>query len=869
MRGLCSYMKKAKWITRDLCGKDIEYGGPESAKWIWAWEYCRIHTKKEFIINGEISSAEAYFICDNDFDLYINGTYISLFSGRADIGAVLKNGNNVIAIRAYQTDRPEKFLSAIRGGITVEYRDGKTECTVTDRSWKQLRLCNFGEGKEIENWQTENVGESAREERFEHMKEFELHPSVLRRSAVFSKTFDVSEMPSDAVIRASANGLWQPYINGITPEYRFMPGTMDGRKEYQEFSVKDMIKPGRNEIRIAVGNGWYNCECFGILDAKRLGVICEIELIYKDGKSEITATDESWTVSLSKIYEDDLQFGERFDARIDDTAPEGNAIVINYTPVLARQDYPLMGVSKRIKPVCKKEENGVNIFDFGKNYSGRLKLKLYDAVPGQKIIIRYYEFINKDGRYNQHTYSDVFYPCESDKGGRAEYAVKNMDLYIASGEKYEEYEPVFTYTGIRYAAVYGLNENQRCEAEGVCINALLEKNASLETSCGFVKQLWNMAYESWIGNVMSGPTDCPSREKNYWNGDMQIFAHAACWCTDSSKFLARWTLYGRKLEYGVYGWEDEEYILPWTLYKFYGDTEILRQKYPVAARLAEKRGVFGKSALPVNPHSPYNDHLTCGTNIDKQLFSDCYYCHMLDIMAKTAEVIGRYDDSDIYARKLINAKNEFLKRYENNALLTDNPSSIVLALAFGLFDGKKAQNLAERLVKYLEKNDFRLVTGFHTTRYLPEVLCDYGYADIAWQTVSQREYPSWRYIADTGASTYTESWRGLDTGETSNSMNHFTLGAFTCWFFEYLGGIRINKSSPGLKKIWLEPVFPSGLNDFSAEANTCCGKVKSSWKRKEKGIEYTFTVPFGASAAVVLDGKETEYPPGIHTTIIS
>ena len=170
MRGLCSYMKKAKWITRYLRGKDIEYGGPESAKWIWAWEYCRIHMKKEFIINGEISSAEAYFICDNDFDLYINGTHISLFSGRADIGPVLKKGNNVIAIRAYQTDSPEKFLSALRGGITVEYRDGKTECTVTDRSWKQLRLCNFGEGKEIENWQTENVGESAREKRFEHMK---------------------------------------------------------------------------------------------------------------------------------------------------------------------------------------------------------------------------------------------------------------------------------------------------------------------------------------------------------------------------------------------------------------------------------------------------------------------------------------------------------------------------------------------------------------------------------------------------------------------------------------------------------------------------------------------------------------------------
>lgn len=44
----------------------------------------------------------------------------------------------------------------------------------------------------------------------------------------------------------------------------------------------------------------------------------EMELEYKDGVREIIATDENWTAARSRIYEDDLQYGERCDARIDE-----------------------------------------------------------------------------------------------------------------------------------------------------------------------------------------------------------------------------------------------------------------------------------------------------------------------------------------------------------------------------------------------------------------------------------------------------------------------------------------------------------------------------------------------------------------------
>lgn len=854
-------MDKAKWITRNL-PKAMPCGVAD-AKWVWAWEYCRIHAKKEFVLAETPVRASAYFECDNAMDLYINGNPVPLKDNRADVSEFVKEGKNIIAVRAYQTDTAERFLSAFRGGVTAEMPSGKSVCVPTDSTWKQLRLCWFGENSEIEGWQTESVGEHGREERFEHLKEFTHHPSVLRRASVFKKRFNLKAEPVSAVMRGSAYGLWQPYINGKTVQYRLMPGTMEGRKEYQEFSVRKLLHAGENEVCVILGNGWYNCECFGILDAKQPSFIGEIEVAYADGEKEIVATDESWLAAESRIYEDDLQYGERVDARISETA-EKTAVCADCNTALVKQDYPLMGVEQRIAPQTVSDEDGKTVFDFGYNFSGRASFKFYNTVAGQKITIRYYEFINNDGEYNLHTYSDVFYPCESDKGGKARGAVKNLDFYIARGAECEEYEPIFTYTGLRYVIIEGLSDGQKCEAEGMVIGALLKDNGTLSSACGYPEQLWDMTYKTWRGNVFSGPTDCPSREKNYWNGDMQLFANTACWCSDCSEFLARWTEFGRKIEYGVYGWEDEEYVVPWVLYKFYGDSDILRRKYDVILRLMRDRGVFNGDVLPKNPHSPYNDHLTCGVNIDKQLFSDMYYCLMIGTACKIADVIGKSTDKAVFEEKYAESLAAFRERYRNNPLLTENPASIVLALAFKLYDGAEAEKLAQKLNNAVCENGYTLITGFHATRYILDVLCDYGYAETAWKLVKQGKYPSWRYIAETGAATFTETWHGMDTGETEMSMNHFTPGAFACWFFEYLGGIRVEKCGPGFKELWLEPVFLAEVGSFAVSANTAHGKVKSAWQSTKNGFEYRFEIPHGITAKVCIDGEIREFSAGKH-----
>ena len=76
------------------------------------------------------------------------------------------------------------------------------------------------------------------------------------------------------------------------------------------------------------------------------------------------------------------------------------------------------------------------------------------------------------------------------------------------------------------------------------------------------------------------------------------------------------------------------------------------------------------------------------------------------------------------------------------------------------------------------------------------VLSDNGYADLAFQLVTQTTYPGWGYMVKEGATTMWERWEYLtETG--MNSQNHIMLGSVDAWFYRFLAGIQIDSSEAG------------------------------------------------------------------------
>lgn len=118
-----------------------------------------------------------------------------------------------------------------------------------------------------------------------------------------------------ATLYGSALGCYESYLNGArVDEAMFMPSSTDKAKEYQTFDVTSMLNVGKNTIGAITGNGWYNCSSWGTLGAARPAVMLELEIEYENGEKEYICTDRSWKTAPTPLIENDLQFGERYDA---------------------------------------------------------------------------------------------------------------------------------------------------------------------------------------------------------------------------------------------------------------------------------------------------------------------------------------------------------------------------------------------------------------------------------------------------------------------------------------------------------------------------------------------------------------------------
>ena len=128
----------------------------------------------------------------------------------------------------------------------------------------------------------------------------------------------------------------------------------------------------------------------------------------------------------------------------------------------------------------------------------------------------------------------------------------------------------------------------------------LKRTGYVESEYSLINTLYDMTMRTWYSNIVNGPMDCPTREKNFWTGDMHIFSATACYLSDCDDFLARWTHAGRKICTEVYGWGDEKYIIPWTLYQFYRDKGVLEQCYDGIVEYARARCATVQRGLPVD-----------------------------------------------------------------------------------------------------------------------------------------------------------------------------------------------------------------------------------------------------------------------------
>ncbi|MBD3375188.1 Bacterial alpha-L-rhamnosidase [candidate division KSB1 bacterium] len=752
-------------------------------------------------------------------------------------------------------------------------------------SWSRPAFWTMGILDESE-WQARWIGRKRDLDNYKTFfrgKELFLPPSpYLRKKMILDKK------PSRATLFVTALGLYEVRINGsqVGQDY-FTPGWTDYHKRlyYQTYDVTPLLHDGENALAAILADGWYAGYVGFALDQNlpkprnHYGdtplLFCQLEIEFKDGTSIRIATDPSWKTSYGPIREADLFMGETYDAQQEMDGwdqpgfnDEHWQSADLFHPVIKRlQSYPSLPVQlfREIRPDSIYElEPGTYIFDMGQNFAGFARIHC-SGQKGQTITLRYGEMLHPDGRLM----------TENLRYARA------TDTLILRDEKPMTWQPRFTYHGFQYIEVIGLTKNPDANTlTGLALTSSLAQAGTFECSDKRINKLYSNILWTQRANFIEIPTDCPQRDERCgWSGDAQIYARSAAYNTDVLAFMKKWLVDlkdaqqpdGAFTDWAPYsfvfkneqasGWMDAGIIVPYTLYRMYGDTGLITKHYKAMKRFLDYLESKSKNGLLLANANDWGDWLAMGKQTSLDYIASAFYAHDVKLFAEMAGAVGKDDDASHYKDLFLNIQSAFSSKYvtETGRITEDTQTAYALALYFGLIPDGLEQSAAANLVRLIENNQERLATGFLGVKHLLPVLTTYGYIELACKLFTSTEFPSWGYSVVNGATTIWERWDSftLERGFHPDGMNsfcHYAFGSVCEWMFSAAAGIE--PVDPGFKTILLRPHFSAQLSSVNASYLSIRGMIKCKWHIENSRVSLWVKIPANTRAHLDLGLKK-------------
>ena len=698
---------------------------------------------------------------------------------------------------------------------------------------------------------------------------------------VFTKSFGARGGIKRARLYITALGLYMAHINGkrVGGDY-FTPGNTDYnyRLQYQAYDVTDMLAR-ENRIEVTLAPGWYSgpfgCVNKAAVYGDRNALWCRLLIEYGDGTSQFVSSDETWEYGTGHILFSEREAGEDQDTRRG-YEPEGSAVTLQYDK--GRMTGCVSPAVRIIQQLPAQKliitPSGKKVLDFGQNLSGFVRFNVRKKA-GSKIVLRHCEVFDQDGEI--YTANLRTARC--------------TDTYITNGKK-QTLMPHFTFHGFRYCQVEGIDD-VRCEDFTACVlHTDMEQTGEFECSEKDINQLQHNILWGQKGNFTDIPTDCPQRDERLgWTGDAQVFAPTAAFNMDVSAFFTKWLadlaaeqsmekgvphmvpdLFGAN---GAAAWGDAATVIPTVMYQVYGDKGLLEKQYPSMKAWVDYILSRSENYLWMKDFQ-YGDWLGMDREgeswtgaTDPNLVANAYFAYSASLVADAARALGKKEDAHYYSGISAKVKKAFRKEYitPNGRLVSDTQTACTIALRFDLAEPKDRDRIMQSLTENLKRHNDHMVTGFVGTPQLCFCLSENGRHDLAAKLLMQRDYPSWLYSVDMGATTIWERWNGIKPDgsfETAdmNSFNHYAYGSVGDWLYRCVAGLAPEK--PGYKRISMKPTPTDGMDYARARLKTVYGIAECGWRRTEDGITVECTVPCNASAALVLplSGRTVELGSG-------
>jgi len=293
-------------------------------------------------------------------------------------------------------------------------------------------------------------------------------------------------------------------------------------------------------------------------------------------------------------------------------------------------------------------------------------------------------------------------------------------------------------------------------------------------------------------------------------------------------------------------WGSAGVILPWLLYTWYGDDDILQKAYPMAKKYMDC--LESKSADHIlshglgdwydyGPRQPGEVQLT-----PKALTATAIYYYDAALVSKMARLLGYADDAKKYALESARIKEAFNKKFFNKATkvyATGSQTAMAMPLCTGLVDDSDKKAVLQNLVDSITANNKALTAGDIGFHFLVKALDEGGASQLIYEMNNREDVPGYGYQLKKGATALTESWSAL----ANVSNNHLMLGHIMEWFCSGLAGISQEDNSIAFKHIKIRPQPVGDITSAKGSFNSPYGKITTAWKKNSEFFCFASAYP--------------------------
>lgn len=697
------------------------------------------------------------------------------------------------------------------------------------------------------------------------------------------KKFSSSKPVSRATAFISGLGHYELYINGTKIGDHFIaPGWTNYNKYtlYNTFDVTKQLVKGDNAVGVMLGNGFYNIPndryrklitAFG-----NPTTIVKLLLEHTDGTTSEIVSDGSWKTHPSPVTYTSIFGGENYDANLEqkdwskssfNDAAWKNAVIVKAptTRIVAQHDYPVK-IMKAI-PVASitKLADSSYLYDFGQNASGIVKLRV-KGKKGQTLRLYPAELVDKNKKANQKASGGPYYFS-----------------YTLKGDGVEEWQPRFTYYGFRYVEVINAVPDTASNKDLPAITDLQllhthnssPRIGNFSNSLEHFNKTFNLIDWAIRSNLQSVVTDCPHREKLGWMEQTYLMGESIHYNYDVYGLYKKLVIdmMGDQTDVGLVPditpeyvvfccgfrdspeWGSAGVILPWLIYKWYGDTTLMRQAWPMMKRYVDYLGSKAKDHIlshglgdwyDLGPKFPGVAQLT-----PLSLTATAIYYYDISLLGKMAALLNNQTEVDRLKKLGDSVKTAFNKKFFNpltKVYSTGSQTAISMPLCVGLVDEQNRKEVFATLLRSIDSSGKALTAGDIGFHFLVQALSEGEGSQLLYEMNARNDVPGYGFQLKKGATALTESWAALE--EVSN--NHLMLGHIMEWFYNGLSGIKQSQNSTGYKQIEIKPQPVDGINAANASFDSPYGLISSDWKKNGNELGITIVVPPNTTALVYL-----------------